>query len=160
MYVCTSNQQYYMSFIMWLSVEHPHTQNVRTCTYTHRCTIQHKILKEGNFDGYWLFKYLTENILIDGYCLSPYTCKCCIIFKQLDRLNFDGLVGKHQKCQNFPLSQNFVLYDIHRQTQHTQQIHVHMNIHTLGEIVYMTTYHKQKLCRRIVSWLSWIFYKL
>ena len=35
----------------------------------------------GNFDGYWLFKYLMENILTDGYCLSPYTCKCYIVFK-------------------------------------------------------------------------------
>ena len=37
----------------------------------------------GNFDGYRLFKYLTENILTDGYCLSLYTCKCCIIFNNL-----------------------------------------------------------------------------
>ena len=28
-----------------------------------------------NFYGYWLFKYLTENILTDGDCLSLYTCK-------------------------------------------------------------------------------------
>ena len=47
----------------------------------------------GNFDGYWLFKYLTENILMDGHCLSPYTCKLCIVFKQFDWLNFDGLAG-------------------------------------------------------------------
>ena len=46
----------------------------------------------------------SSNILTDGYCLSPYTCKCCIVFKQFDRLNFDGLAGKHQKRQNFPLS--------------------------------------------------------
>ena len=45
-----------------------------------------------------------ENILTDGHCLSPYTCKCCIVFKQFDGLNFDGL-----KCQNFP-HQNFALY--------------------------------------------------
>ena len=50
-----------------------------------------------------------ENILMDGYRLSPYTCKCCIVFKQFDKLNFDGLVRKHQNCQNFPPS-NFMLY--------------------------------------------------
>ena len=43
------------------------------------------------------FKYLTENILMDGHCLSSYICKCCIVFKQFDGLNFDGLAGKHQK---------------------------------------------------------------
>ena len=48
------------------------------------------------------FKYLTENILTDGYCLSPYTCKCCIVFKQFEGLNFDGLAGKHQKTSKFP----------------------------------------------------------
>ena len=57
----------------------------------------------GNYDGYWLFKYLMENILMDGHYLSPYTCKCCIVFKQFDGLNFDGPAGKHQ---------NFALYDI------------------------------------------------
>ena len=57
-----------------------------------------------NFDGYWLVKYLTENILTNDYCLSPYTCKCCTIFKQFGRLNFDGLAGKRQKHQNFPPS--------------------------------------------------------
>ena len=41
-----------------------------------------------------------ENILMDGHCLSLYTCKCCIVFKQFDKLNFDGLAGK---CQNFAL---------------------------------------------------------
>ena len=46
------------------------------------------------FDG----KYLT-----DGHYLSPYTCKRCIIFKQFDGLNFDGLAGKCQKRQNFTL---------------------------------------------------------
>ena len=63
----------------------------------------------GNFDGYRLFKYYTENILMDGYCLSPYTCKCCIVFKKFDRLNFDGLAQKCQKRQNSPC-QNFALY--------------------------------------------------
>ena len=56
----------------------------------------------GNFDGYGPFKYLTENILMNGHCLSPYTCKCCIVFKQFYALNFDGPAGKHQKCHNFP----------------------------------------------------------
>ena len=56
-------------------------------------------------------KYLMENILTDGHCLSPYTCKRCIVFKQFDGLNFDGLDGKRQKCQNFP-NQNFALYGI------------------------------------------------
>ena len=56
-----------------------------------------------NFDGYWLFKHLTENILKDGHYLSPHTCKHCIVFKQFNELNFDGLAGKHQKYQNFAL---------------------------------------------------------
>ena len=47
------------------------------------------------------FKYLTENILMDGHCLLPYTCECCIVFKQFDGLNFDGLAEKRQ---------NFALY--------------------------------------------------
>ena len=51
---------------------------------------------EENFDRYQLFKYLTENILMDGHCLSLYICKRCIIFKQFDGLNFDGLAGKRQ----------------------------------------------------------------
>ena len=25
------------------------------------------------------FKYLMENILMDGHCLLPYTYKCCIV---------------------------------------------------------------------------------
>ena len=49
------------------------------------------------------FKYLMENILTDGHCLSPYTCKCCIVFNQFDGINFDSLAGKHQKRQNFVL---------------------------------------------------------
>ena len=49
------------------------------------------------------FKYLTKNILTDDHCLSPYTCKCCTVVKQFNGLNFDGLAGKHQKRQNFPL---------------------------------------------------------
>ena len=48
---------------------------------------------------------------MDGHCLSLYTCKGCIVFKQFDGLNFDGLAGKHQKRQNFP-HQNFALYGI------------------------------------------------
>ena len=49
-------------------------------------------------------KYLMENISTDGHRLSPYTCKFCIVFKQFDGLNFDGLAGKRQKHQNFPPS--------------------------------------------------------
>ena len=45
---------------------------------------------------------------MDGHCLSPYTCKRCIVLEQFDGLNFDGLAGKHQKRQNFP-RQNFAL---------------------------------------------------
>ena len=67
-----------------------------------------EILMGGNFDGYWPFKYFTENILMDGYCLSPFTCKYCIVFKQFDGLNFDGLAGKHQNSPN----QNFAVYGI------------------------------------------------
>ena len=70
-----------------------------------------KKIDRRNFDGYWLFKYLTENTVMDGYCLSPYTCKCCIVFKQFHGLNFDNLAGKHPKHQNFP-HQNFPLYGI------------------------------------------------
>ena len=50
------------------------------------------------------FKYLMENILTDGQCLSPYTCKRCIVLKQFDRLNFDGPAGKRQKRQNLSWS--------------------------------------------------------
>ena len=49
--------------------------------------------------------------MMDGLCLSPYTCKRCIVFKQFDGLNLDGLAGKRQKRQNFPY-QNFALYGI------------------------------------------------
>ena len=54
---------------------------------------------------------LMENILMDGHCLSLYACKHCIVFKQFDRLNFDGLAQKHQKRQNSS-HQNFALYGI------------------------------------------------
>ena len=57
---------------------------------------------EGNFDEYRLFKYLKENILMDDHCLSPYICKRFIVFKQFDRLNFDCLARRCQKCQNPP----------------------------------------------------------
>ena len=50
------------------------------------------------------FKYLLENILMDGHCPSPHTCKHCIVFNQFDGLNFDSLAGKCQKHQNFPPS--------------------------------------------------------
>ena len=56
---------------------------------------------------------MTENILTDGHCLSPYTCKSCIAFKQFDGFNFDGLAGKRQKRQNFP-RKNFALYGMYK----------------------------------------------
>ena len=68
--------------------------------------IQSQILMGGNFDGYWVFKYLTENILTDAHCLSPYISKRCVVFKQFDGLNFDSLARKHQKRQNFVLYSN------------------------------------------------------
>ena len=51
--------------------------------------------------GYWL-QIFEENSLTDGHCLSPYTCKHCVVFKQFDELNFASLAGKHQNHQNFP----------------------------------------------------------
>ena len=51
-----------------------------------------------------ILQIFDENILTDGYCLSPYTCKRCTILKQFDRLNCDGLARKCQKHQNFPPS--------------------------------------------------------
>ena len=48
---------------------------------------------------------------MDGHSLSPYTCKCSIVFKQFDGLYFGGLAGKCQKCQNSP-HHNFALYGI------------------------------------------------
>ena len=57
----------------------------------------------GNFDEYKLFTYLTEKKLMDVHCLLSYTCKRCIVFKQFDRLNFDGLARRRQKCQNSPI---------------------------------------------------------
>ena len=59
------------------------------------------------FDGYWLFKYLMENIVTNGHYLSPYTCKSCIAFKQSDGLNFDSLAGKCQKHQNVVLYSSY-----------------------------------------------------
>ena len=59
----------------------------------------------GNFDEYWLFKYLTENILMDGNCLSPYTRKGCNVFKQFDRLNRRSS-WKVSKMSNFPPGKN------------------------------------------------------
>ena len=41
------------------------------------------------------------NIITDGHCLSPYTYKRCIVFKQFDGLNFDRPTEKCQKRQNF-----------------------------------------------------------
>ena len=36
-----------------------------------------------NFDGYLHFKYLMQNILTDGYCLSPYTFNFCTVLNNL-----------------------------------------------------------------------------
>ena len=69
---------------------------------------------------------MMENILTDDYCLSPYTCKCCtIIIKQFDGLKFDGLAGKHQKRQNFPL-----YGPMHAQS--SAQFQLHLSTHTSG----------------------------
>ena len=35
---------------------------------------------------------------MDGQCLLPST----VLPSKFDRLNFDGLAGKRQNCQNFP----------------------------------------------------------
>ena len=48
-----------------------------------------------------------------SHCLSPYTCKCCIVFKQFDGLKFDGLAGKRQKVNISPtklLSYTVIVY--------------------------------------------------
>ena len=55
-----------------------------------------------NFDGYRLFNYLMENILMDGHYLLPNT----VLPLKLDGLNFDGLAGRCQECQYFPLYDN------------------------------------------------------
>ena len=51
-----------------------------------------EILTDTDFSNTYTL-YLTENTLMDGHCLSPYTCKRRIAFKQFDGLNFDGLAG-------------------------------------------------------------------
>ena len=48
---------------------------------------------------------------MDGYCILPYTCKCCTVLKQFDGLNFDGLAGKSKTSKFYP-GQNFPLYGI------------------------------------------------
>ena len=58
------------------------------------------------------FKYLTEDILTDGHCLSPCICKYCNGFKNFDRLNFDGLARKRQKCEIFPIKNHTYLFFI------------------------------------------------
>ena len=40
----------------------------------------------------------------------PCTCKCCDVFKLFDGLKFDGLAGKCQKHQNFPLSNFYAIW--------------------------------------------------
>ena len=99
-----------------------------TCIWWRYCIAQN--FNGGNFDGYWLFKYLTENILTDDHCLSPYTYKHCIVFKQYDRLNFDSLAGKHQKRQKFPQSK-FALYGVTIKTYYTHNIE---DIFNAGEL--------------------------
>ena len=44
---------------------------------------------------------------MDGQCLLSNT----VLPSKFDGLNFEGLAGKHQNCQNFP-RQNFPLYSI------------------------------------------------
>ena len=88
--------------------------------------VKRKILTAGNFDRYWFFKHLTENILTDGHLLSAYTCKCCIVLKQFDGLNYDGLAGKSQKRQNFPLSKFCAI----RYSKHMESKTTELNMHT------------------------------
>ena len=56
-----------------------------------------------------------QNILTDIHCLTPYTCKRCIVFKQCDKLNFDGIARKHQKCFKI-LPVKIALYSMHVHT--------------------------------------------
>ena len=105
---CCSNKVWWMIsvcncfLLRWPQVVHI-TLEYGLCTQKYQRSIAHndnsqsKYCVAQNFDGYWLFKYLTENVLTDGHCLSPYTFKCYIVFKEFDGLNFDGLAGKHQK---------------------------------------------------------------
>ena len=57
-----------------------------------------------------------------GHCLSPYTCKHCIVFKQFDGLNFDGLAGKFQNIKIFPMK--IVRYMLFSQNSHVTKINV------------------------------------
>ena len=43
------------------------------------------------------------NILMEGHYLSPYTCKHCIVFKQFDGLNFDGLAESIKNVKISPI---------------------------------------------------------
>ena len=88
---------------------------------------------------------MTENILTDGHLLSAYTCKCCIVLKQFDGLNYDGLAGKCQKRQNFPLSKFCAIwYSKHMESKTTE-----LNMHTCAqeEIYYsiLIIIHSEKL---------------
>ena len=85
------------------------------------------------------------NILTDGHCLSPYTCKGCIVFKQFDGLNFDGLAGKHQKHQNFPQSKfpaiwynNFLYWQITWLYISYEQSNLYMLVTTKAFLVAIT----------------------
>ena len=59
-----------------------------------------------------------EIVLTDGHCLSPYTHKRCVVFRQIDGLNFDGLAGNCQTSQNPPITNLhctvYCIYVIHR----------------------------------------------
>ena len=54
-----------------------------------------------------------QNIFTNIHCLTPYTCKCCIVFKQCDELNFDGIARKRQKCFKILPVKKFALYSMH-----------------------------------------------
>ena len=71
---------------------------------------------------------------MDGHCLLPYTCKCCIVFKQFaDGLNFDGLAGKCQKRQNFPVKiLRYMVYHLY-----TQIIKFTLNFLCIGGEIYL-----------------------
>ena len=107
----------------------------------------------GNFWQILTLQICDRKYLTDGHCLSPYTCTCCIVFKQFDRLNFDGLAEKHQKHQISPF-QNFALYVFYVCIYVPTYVRAHVDmylctcIHTLMHAyihTYVRTYtHTQK----------------
>ena len=73
--IITSNaHNLYIQWSRYIILSYHHNR-FRLCTHISWYRIAQNF-DGGNFDGYWLFKYLTENILTDGDCLSLYTCKC------------------------------------------------------------------------------------